>query len=636
MTTATGKQTRGFKAEVKQLLKLMINSLYSNKEIFLRELISNASDAADKLRFTALSNSEIYAGDSDLRIKITVDKERNTLTVSDNGIGMTLTEAEDHLGTIAKSGTKEFLEHLSGDQAKDAQMIGQFGVGFYSAFIVADKVTVISRSAAANADEAVSWESQGDGEYTVQMVSKPSRGTDVILHLKEDEKEFLEEWRLRSIIKKYSDHIATPVVMLKEKESDEKEGEAVKTCEEETVNQAKALWTRNKNDISDEDYKQFYKHVSHDFDDPLVWSHNRVEGKSEYTSLLYIPKHAPFDLWNRDVPHGLKLYVQRVFIMDDAKQFLPLYLRFIKGIVDTNDLPLNVSREILQGDKRVENMRNALTKRALGMLSKLAAEDNEKYQTVWKTFGTVIKEGVVEDFANQKEVAALLRFASTHNNSETQTTSFEDYIGRMKNNQDKIYYITADTYNAAKSSPHLEIFNQKGIEVLLLTDKIDEWVAAHLTEFNGKKLQSVAKGSLDLEDQKDEETKKAEEAQEKTYESMLAQIKKVLDNRIKEARLTHRLTTSPACIVADEHDLGGQMERILKAAGQAVPETKPVFEINPDHALILRLRDEQDDSRFADWAHILLDQAILAEGGALANPADFVKRLNGLLLALAK
>ena len=640
VTDTPEKQTYGFKTEVKQLLKLMINSLYSNKEIFLRELISNAADAADKLRFAALSNRNIDAADP--HIQITFDKDNRTITVSDTGIGMSIQEVCDHLGTIAKSGTRQFLDQLSGDQVKDAQMIGQFGVGFYSAFIIADKVSVITRRADLPADEAAKWESRGDGEYSVEPTQKQTIGTDIILHLKEDEDEFLNDWRLRSIITKYSDHIAIPVIMLKEKvadkdnENNNSENKSVKEYEEEVVNQAKALWTRSKSDLTEEEYNAFYKHISHDFNNPLVWSHNKVEGKLDYTSLLYIPEQAPFDLWNRDVPHGLKLYVQRVFIMDDAKQFLPLYLRFIKGVVDTRDLPLNVSREILQNNKRVESMRSALTKRALSMLSKLANDDKEKYDTVWKTFGNVLKEGVVEDVSQQKEIAKLLRFASNHADNPMQTVSFDDYIGRMQKEQDKIYYVTAETYHGAKSSPHLEIFEKKGIEVLLLTDKIDEWVVTHLTEIEGKKLQSVAKGSLDFEADQDEETKREQETQEKTYASMLEQVKSILGEKIKEVRITHRLTTSPACIVADENDLGGQMERILKAAGQTVPEAKPIFEVNPTHALIERLRDEQDDARFANWVHILFEQAILAEGGGLKNPAEFVKRLNGLLLDLAK
>lgn len=633
MTTQTQKETLGFQTEVKQLLHLMIHSLYSNKEIFLRELISNAADATDKLRFEALAEPSLFENDSTLQMHIDFDKDARTITLRDNGIGMSRQEVISHLGTIAKSGTREFLASFTGDKAKDAQMIGQFGVGFYSAFIVADKVTVQTRRAGLSSDLGVCWESKGDGEYTVEAITKPTRGTDIILHLKKEEDEFLDAWRLRHVVTKYSDHITLPILMMKPLSSEQKEkGEK---AEYETVNRATALWTLPKGQIKDEEYKELYKHISHDFEDPLVWSHNRVEGKQEYTSLLYIPARAPFDLWNRDRQHGLKLYVRRVFIMDNAEQFLPLYLRFIKGIVDSNDLPLNISREILQNNKLIDTMRGALTKKVLGILEKLATDDKEKYAKFWSQFGMVLKEGPGEDIANKESIAKLLRFSTTHTDSATQDVSLEEYVARMKPEQNKIYYITAETFTAAKHSPHLEIFRKKGIEVLLLAERVDEWLVAHLTEFEGKELHSVARGSLDigaLDDVEKEEQKKAEDE----FASMLTQVKKVLGDKIKETRLTHRLTQSPACLVVDEQDMNIQMQRILKAAGQSLPASKPIFEFNPTHPIILKLREETDDARFGEWTEILFDQAVLAEGGQLDDPAQFVKKLNGLLLELAK
>lgn len=616
------KQTMGFQTEVKQMLHLVIHSLYSNKEIFLRELISNASDALDKLRFLALSNAPLYEDDPSLKITIFSNEKLKTITISDNGIGMTHDEIIENLGTIAKSGTKEFMSKLSGESAKDSQLIGQFGVGFYSAFIVADKVTVKSRKAGMKSDEGVVWESTGDGEFTVGFDKKVTRGTEITLHLKTETEEFLSDWRLRSIISKYSDHICWPIEMKKAAEEEGKE-----STEFETVNKATALWTMQKSEISDEEYKALYKHISHDYQDPLTWSHNHVEGKNDYISLLYIPGHAPYDMWQNEAKHGLKLYVKRVFIMDDATQFLPRYLRFIKGIVDASDLPLNVSREILQDNKQVESIRSACTKRVLSMLEKMSTNDKETYQKFWDEFGLVIKEGPVEDFANKEAIAKLLRFATTSSDSEKQTISFDDYIGRMKETQDKIYYITASSYNAAKNSPHLELFKKKGIEVILLSDKIDEWLVGYLNECAGKKLQSISKGKVDFDEESSEQIKE----QEKTMEPLLQHIKTVLDARIKEVVLTSRLTDSPACIVADEQDMGLEMQRILQSAGQNVPTTKPIFEINPEHALIKRLHDIQDDSQFELWVTMLFEQAVLAEGGQLDNPADFVNKVNKLL-----
>ena len=625
---STNQETRGFQSEVKQLLQLMIHSLYSNKEIFLRELISNASDAADKLRFKALSNPALYEGDGELRVRISADAEKGTLTISDNGIGMTREQVIDHLGTIAKSGTKEFLTALGQDQAKDSQLIGQFGVGFYSAFIVADKVTVKTRAAGEAADKGVLWESAGEGEYSVADIEKKSRGTDVILHLREDEKEFLNDWRLREIIGKYSDHIGLPVEMLTKEYDDEGKEIGEKW---EKINKSDALWTRSKNDISDEEYKEFYKHLSHDFADPLLWAHNKVEGNQEYTSLLYVPSKAPWDLFNREHKHGLKLYVQRVFIMDDAEQFMPNYLRFMRGLIDSNDLPLNVSREILQDNKTTAALRKALTKRSLQMLEKLAKEDAEKYQQFWKEFGLVLKEGPAEDFANKEIIAKLLRFASTHNDGAEQTVSLEDYIARMKEGQKAIYYITADSYVAAKNSPHLELFNKKGIEVLLLSDRIDEWMLSYLTEFDGKPLQTITKADLDLGDLADKEETEAQKEQDKAFDSFIERVKTLLGERVKEVRLTHRLTDTPAVVSTGNDQMTTQMAKLFAAAGQPVPEVKYTFELNPEHHLVKKVADIADETEFADWVELLLEQAMLAERGSLENPAAFIKRINKLL-----
>ena len=623
------QETRGFQSEVKQLLQLMIHSLYSNKEIFLRELISNASDAADKLRFKALSNPALYEGNGDLRVRVRVsfDADKGTITISDNGIGMTREQVIDHLGTIAKSGTKEFLTALGQDQAKNSQLIGQFGVGFYSAFIVADKVTVKTRAAGEEADKAVLWESAGEGEYSVADIEKKSRGTDVILHLREDEKEFLNEWRLREIIGKYSDHIGLPVEMLTKEYDDEG-----KECGEkwEKINKSDALWTRSKNDVSDEEYKEFYKHLSHDFADPVTWAHNKVEGNQAYTSLLYVPAKAPWDLFNREHKHGLKLYVQRVFIMDDAEQFMPNYLRFMRGLIDSNDLPLNVSREILQDNKITAALRKALTKRSLQMLEKLAKDDAEKYLQFWKEFGLVLKEGPAEDFANKETIAKLLRFASTHNDSSEQTISLEDYISRMKEGQKAIYYITADSYVAAKNSPHLELFNKKGIEVLLLSDRIDEWMLSYLTEFDGKQLQSITKADLDLGDLADKESE-TQKQQDEAFGSFIERVKNLLGERVKTVRLTHNLTDTPAVVSTDNDQMTTQMAKLFAAAGQPVPEVKYTFELNPEHHLVKKVADIADEIEFAGWVELLLEQAMLAELGSLENPVAFIKRINKLL-----
>ena len=625
---STNQETRGFQSEVKQLLQLMIHSLYSNKEIFLRELISNASDAADKLRFKALSNPALYEGDGELRVRVSFDADKGTLTISDNGIGMTREQVIDHLGTIAKSGTKEFLTALGQDQAKDSQLIGQFGVGFYSAFIVADKVTVKTRAAGEAADKGVLWESAGEGEYSVADIEKKSRGTDVILHLREDEKEFLNEWRLREIIGKYSDHIGLPVEMLTKEYDDEGKEIGEKW---EKINKSDALWTRSKNDISDEEYKEFYKHLSHDFADPLLWAHNKVEGNQEYTSLLYVPSKAPWDLFNREHKHGLKLYVQRVFIMDDAEQFMPNYLRFMRGLIDSNDLPLNVSREILQDNKTTAALRKALTKRSLQMLEKLAKEDADKYQQFWKEFGLVLKEGPAEDFGNKEAIAKLLRFASTHNDSSEQTVSLEDYVARMKEGPKAIYYITADSYVAAKNSPHLELFNKKGIEVLLLSDRIDEWMLSYLTEFDGKALQTITKADLDLGDLADKEETEAQKEQDKAFDSFIERVKTLLGERVKEVRLTHRLTDTPAVVSTGNDQMTTQMAKLFAAAGQPVPEVKYTFELNPEHHLVKKVADIADEAEFADWVELLLEQAMLAERGSLENPTAFIKRINKLL-----
>ena len=625
---STNQETRGFQSEVKQLLQLMIHSLYSNKEIFLRELISNASDAADKLRFKALSNPALYEGDGELRVRVSLDADKGTLTISDNGIGMTREQVIDHLGTIAKSGTKEFLTALGQDQAKDSQLIGQFGVGFYSAFIVADKVTVKTRAAGEAMGKGVLWESAGEGEYSVADIEKKSRGTDVILHLREDEKEFLNEWRLREIIGKYSDHIGLPVEMLTKEYDDEGKEIGEKW---EKINKSDALWTRSKNDISDEEYKEFYKHLSHDFAEPLLWAHNKVEGNQEYTSLLYVPSKAPWDLFNREHKHGLKLYVQRVFIMDDAEQFMPNYLRFMRGLIDSNDLPLNVSREILQDNKTTAALRKALTKRSLQMLEKLAKEDADKYQQFWKEFGLVLKEGPAEDFGNKETIAKLLRFASTHNDSSEQTVSLEDYVARMKEGQKAIYYITADSYVAAKNSPHLELFNKKGIEVLLLSDRIDEWMLSYLTEFDGKPLQTITKADLDLGDLADKEENEAQKEQDKAFDSFIERVKTLLGERVKEVRLTHRLTDTPAVVSTGNDQMTTQMAKLFAAAGQPVPEVKYTFELNPEHHLVKKVADIADEAEFADWVELLLEQAMLAERGSLENPAAFIKRVNKLL-----
>ncbi|WP_211045116.1 molecular chaperone HtpG [Pectobacterium versatile] len=625
-----GQETRGFQSEVKQLLHLMIHSLYSNKEIFLRELISNSSDAADKLRFRALSAPELYAGDGDLRVRVSTDKEKRTLTISDNGIGMSRDEVIDNLGTIAKSGTKAFLESMGSDQVKDSQLIGQFGVGFYSAFIVADKVTVRTRAAGASADQGVYWESAGEGDYTIADITKDDRGTEITLHLREGEDEFLDDWRVRSVISKYSDHIALPVEIESRTESEEEGGES--TVSWEKINKAQALWTRGKSEVSDEEYNEFYKHISHDFTDPLSWSHNRVEGKQEYTSLLYIPAHAPWDMWNRDHKHGLKLYVQRVFIMDDAEQFMPNYLRFVRGLIDSNDLPLNVSREILQDSRVTQNLRNALTKRVLQMLDKLAKDDAEKYQTFWQQFGLVLKEGPAEDGSNREAIAKLLRFATTQSDSSAQTVSLEDYVSRMVEGQDKIYYITADSYAAAKSSPHLELFRKKGIEVLLLSERIDEWMMSYLTEFDGKSFQSVSKADDTLDKLADEENDAQKEAQ-KALEPFVERVKTLLGERVKDVRFTYRLTDTPAIVVTDADEMSTQMAKLFAAAGQQAPEVKYIFELNPEHALIKRAADVSDDAEFGEWVELLLDQALLAERGTLDDPNLFIRRMNQLLSA---
>jgi molecular chaperone HtpG len=633
MTVDARKETRGFQTEAKQLLHLMIHSLYSNKEIFLRELVSNASDAADKLRFEAVSNGDLYEGDTELKIRISFDKDAKTLTISDNGIGMSRDEVIENLGTIAKSGTAQFMQKLSGDQKKDAQLIGQFGVGFYSAFIVADKVVVTTRRAGAAANEAVRWECCGDAEFTVESVEKAGRGMTVELHLKDDALEFADHWRLRSIIKKYSDHIAIPVVMQKQNPAGEDADKA--EAEDEVINTATALWTRSRSDVTDDEYKEFYKHVSHDFTDPLSWSHNRVEGNLDYTSLLYIPARAPFDLYNRDASRGVKLYVQRTFIMDDAEQFLPLYLRFIKGVVDSNDLSLNVSREILQKDPNIDSMRSALTKRVLDMLSKMAKSEPENYTTFWKEFGQVMNEGPAEDFANREKIAKLLRFASTHTGSADQDQSLDDYVSRMKDGQEKIYYIAADNFNTAKNSPHLEVFRKKGIEVLLLSDRVDEWLMSHLQEFEGKNFQDVGKGELDLGKLDTEEEKQAQEKVAEQLKPLLERVQTVLDAQVSEVRITHRLTDSPACVVVGQFDMGAQMRRLLESAGQKVPDSKPIFELNPEHPLVKKLEAEANEERFGDLAHILFDQANLAEGAHLQDPAAYVQRLNKLLLELS-
>ncbi|HIF9258135.1 TPA: molecular chaperone HtpG [Photobacterium damselae] len=622
------KETRGFQSEVKQLLHLMIHSLYSNKEIFLRELISNASDAADKLRFRALSDGSLYENDAELAVKISVNQDAGTLTISDNGIGMTREDVIEHLGTIAKSGTKEFFAKLNEEETKDSQLIGQFGVGFYSAFIVADSVTVNTRAAGVPADQAVSWSSAGEGDYTVENTTKATRGTDIILHLRDDEKEFLDEYRLRDIISKYSDHIGIPV-LIQTTERDEEGNETGKKWEQ--INKAQALWTRNKSDISDEEFKEFYKHVSHDFAEPLTWSLNHVEGKQDYTSLLYIPSKAPWDLYHRDSQHGLKLYVQRVFIMDDAQQFMPMYLRFMRGLIDSNDLPLNVSREILQDNKVTQALRKACTKRALSMLSKLAKGDSEKYQTFWQEFGQVIKEGLAEDFANRDKIAQLLRFSSTHNDSVEQTVALADYVERMKEGQDKIYYITADNFNAAKNSPHLEQFRAKGIEVLLMHDRIDEWMMSYMPEFEGKGFQSITKSDLDLSKFEDEAEKEKHKETEEAFKSVVERTKEYLGSRVKDVRTTFKLHDTPAVVVTDENEMGTQMAKLLAAAGQEAPEVQYILELNPDHALVKQMADEADEEIFGRWVEMLFGQSLLAERGAMDDPSRFLTAMNQLL-----
>jgi molecular chaperone HtpG len=629
------KETLGFQTEARQLLHLMIHSLYSNKEIFLRELISNASDAADKLRFAALAKPELLEDDPELKITVEFDPKKKTITISDNGIGMNRDEIIENLGTIAKSGTAQFLESLTGDQKKDSRLIGQFGVGFYSAFIVADKVEVFSRKAGEPAGQGVKWESAGEADFNVESVDKTDRGTSIVLHLKKDDKEFAEGYRLRGIVRKYADHISIPVMMVKEDLGDEDKKSGNKAPEYEAVNTAQALWTRSRTDLKDEEYKEFYKHISHDFGDPLEWSHNKVEGKLEYTSLLYLPARAPYDMWNRDAARGLKLYVQRVFIMDDAEQFLPLYLRFIKGVLDSNDISLNVSREILQKDPAVDSMKSALTKRVLDMLAKLKKKDKDTYQKFWNEFGQVLKEGPAEDYANREKIAKLLLFATTHTETSLQDQSLEDYVSRMKEGQEKIYYIAAESYNTARNSPHLEVFRKKGIEVLLLSDRVDEWFVSHLMEFDGKSFQDVTRGELDLGKLDSEEEKKQHEEIDKQAEPLLKRLKDSLGDAVSEVRTTHRLTDSPACLSIAEHDMGAQMRKIMEAAGQKMPEFKPIFEINPAHPLVAKLDAEADEARFNDLAAILFDQASLAEGGQLDDPASYIRRLNKLLLDLS-
>jgi molecular chaperone HtpG len=632
MTVAT-KQTLGFQAEVKQLLQLMIHSLYSNKEIFLRELISNASDAADKLRFEGIAHPDWYGEDPDLKIKVEVDKSARTVTISDNGIGMSREEVINNLGTIARSGTKEFFSKLSGDQQKDAAIIGQFGVGFYSAFIVADRITVDTRRAGLPATDGVRWESDGSGEFTIETIDRPQCGTSITLHLREGEDDFLNSYKLTSIIRKYSDHVSLPIQMQKE-DWDEGKNEIVKVDGFESINQSSALWTRNKSEITEEQYNEFYKHLSHDYESPLCYSLNRVEGRSEFTQLLFVPSKAPFDLWDRNKRGGIKLYVKRIFIMDDTEKLMPMYLRFVTGVIDSVDLPLNVSREILQESRDIKVIRESSTKRVLSMLEELANNEDEakkeKYRTFWTQFGQVLKEGVGEDQANQERILKLLRFASTHTDSAEQTVSLAEYVSRMKEGQDKIYYVTGETFNAAKNSPHLEIFRKKGVEVLLLSDRVDEWMLSFMTEFDGKQLASVAKGGLDLGSLRDEKEKKEHEETEKQFKDLVERMKKVLEDKAKDVRVTFRLTDSPACLIADENELSGNLLRMLKAAGQNAPDMKPILEINPEHPLLSKLKN--DDKQFDDWTNLLFDQALLAEGGQLNDPASFVKRMNQLLL----
>ena len=629
MSVDTHKETLSFQTEVKQLLNLVIHSLYSNKEIFLRELISNASDASDKLRFEALSDEALYEDDSELNILLEVDKDARTITISDKGIGMSRQEVMDNIGTIAHSGTRKFLDTLTGDQAKDAHLIGQFGVGFYSAFIVADKVTLETRRAGLGAEHGVRWTSAGEGEYEIENIERAARGTTITLHLRDTEDEFLEPFRLRSIVGRYSDHISLPILMYKQ------DDKGKSTQETETVNKASALWVRPKAEITDDEYREFYKHVAHDFDEPLGWLHNKVEGTQSYTSLFYVPKQAPFDLFDRDRRYGVKLYVKRVFIMDDAEQLMPGYLRFIRGVVDSDDLPLNISREILQRNKQIDTIRNGSVKKVLGYLENMAENEPEKYVDFWNTFGNVLKEGPAEDFTNREKIAKLLRFASTHNDNNAQTVAFDDYLGRMKPEQEKIYYITAESYAAAKNSPHLELFKKKGIEVLLMSDRVDEWLMSHLQEYDGKPLVSVAKGELDLGKLEDKEEQNKLKQAEKSYKGLLKRMQDILGDKVREVRVSHRLTDSPSCLVVEQHDMAVSMQKILKQAGHQLPQTQPVLEVNPDHPLVKRLNDEADAERFEDWTHILFDQAMLSEGGQLDDPAAFVGRMNELLLLLS-
>ncbi len=629
MSVDTQKETLSFQTEVKQLLHLMIHSLYSNKEIFLRELISNASDACDKLRFEALSDAALLEDDTELKIRVEYDKDNKTVSFTDNGVGMSRQEVMDNIGTIASSGTKKFLDKLTGDQSKDANMIGQFGVGFYSSFIVADKVTVETRRAGLAKDEAVRWESTGEGEYSIENIEREPRGTTVTLHLRDDEHEFVEPFRLRSVITKYSDHISMPIEMCKQDDKGED------TEEFETINKASALWTRSKSEITDEEYKEFYKTVAHDFDEPLSWIHNHVEGTQSYTTLFYLPKRAPFDLFERDQRHGIKLYVKRVFIMDDAEQLMPNYLRFVRGVVDSDDLPLNVSREILQRNKHIDSIRSGGVKRILGVLEKMAKDDEENYAIFWKEFGRALKEGPAEDFANKEKIAKLMRFSSTSNDSDAQTVSLDDYIARMKPEQDKIFYITGDSYNAIKNSPHLELFKKKDIEVLLMHDRVDEWMMSYLDEYSGKKFASVAKGEVDLGDLEDKEDKKKGEEATKDYKELLEKMKETLGEKVKEVRISNRLTDSPSCLVVEEQDMAVSMQKLLKQAGHSLPDIHPILEINPDHMLVKRLKEQPDDQHFSDWTHILFDQAMLSEGGQLDDPVSFVKRMNELLTSIS-
>ena len=638
MSVKANQETLGFQTEVKQLLDLMVHSLYSNREIYLRELISNASDAEDKLRFEALQDDSLYEKDADLKIRVEFNKDLKTITVLDNGIGMSREEVIENLGTIAKYGTKQFFEALTGDQTKDSQLIGQFGVGFYSCFIVAKKVEVTTRRAGESREKGVRWISAGENDYSIETVDRPKRGTKVVLHLRDDADEFLNSYRLREIITKYSDHISFPIVMDKDNndDADNKDGKGDDKTGEDTVNSATALWTRNKKEIKDDEYNEFYKHIGHDFEDPLAHIHNKVEGKLEYTSLLYIPSRAPFDLWDREQVHGVKLYVRRIFIMDDAKQLLPPWLRFVKGVVDSDDLPLNVSREILQQNKVVDSIRSGCTKKIIGLLKSMSKNDEEKYQKFWKIFGKVLKEGVVDTSDYKDELSDLFRFSSTHDDTEDQKVSLKDYVGRMQEGQQSIYYVIADSYTTAKSSPHLEIFKKKGIEVLLLSEPIDEWVTTHLSEFDGKKLQSVNKGELDLGDIQDEKEKKKSEKKSKAHIDLVKHIKEVLDEKVKEVRVTSRLTTSPACLVSDDNDMGRHLEQILKASGQSIPGAKPILEINPDHPIIQKIIAEKDDDLFSDWSHILFDQALLSEGGQLSDPGNFVNKLNSMIVSMTK